>query len=62
MKLYNEELHNLYFSPNIISVIKSRRMRWVGTCSIHSTDEKFRQFLNITHMRFVPEMNKYQGQ
>jgi hypothetical protein len=27
-KLHNEELHNLYCSPNIIRVIKSRRMRW----------------------------------
>jgi hypothetical protein len=26
--LYNEELHNLYTSPNIIRLIKSRRMRW----------------------------------
>jgi hypothetical protein len=26
-KLYNEERHELYFSPNIIWVIKSRRMR-----------------------------------
>jgi hypothetical protein len=29
-KLYNEELHNLYSSPSIIRVIKSRRMRWAG--------------------------------
>jgi hypothetical protein len=29
-KLYSEELHNLYSSPNIIRQIKSRRMRWVG--------------------------------
>jgi len=27
-KLHNEKLHNLYTSPNIISVIKSRRVRW----------------------------------
>jgi hypothetical protein len=27
-KLHNEELHNLYSFPNIIRVIKSRRMRW----------------------------------
>jgi hypothetical protein len=26
-RLHNEELHNLYASPNIIRVIKSRRMR-----------------------------------
>jgi hypothetical protein len=29
-KLHNEELHNLYSSHNIIRVVKSRRMRWVG--------------------------------
>jgi len=29
-KLYNEELNDLYCSPNIVRVIKSRRMRWVG--------------------------------
>jgi hypothetical protein len=27
-KLHNEELHNLYSSPNIIRMIKSRRMTW----------------------------------
>jgi hypothetical protein len=27
-KLHNEELHNFYSSPNIIRMIKSRRMRW----------------------------------
>jgi hypothetical protein len=29
-KLHNEELHNLYSSPNIIRKIKSRKMRWAG--------------------------------
>jgi uncharacterized membrane protein len=28
IKLHNDELHDLYFSPNIFRVIKSRRMRW----------------------------------
>jgi len=28
--LRNEELHNLYTSPNIIAVIISSRLRWVG--------------------------------
>jgi hypothetical protein len=27
-KLYNDELHSLYSAPNIVRVIKSRRMRW----------------------------------
>jgi hypothetical protein len=30
IKLHNDELHSLYYSPNIVRVIKSRRMRWVG--------------------------------
>jgi hypothetical protein len=29
-KLHNEELHNLYSSPSIIRMIKSRRMRLAG--------------------------------
>jgi hypothetical protein len=29
-KLHIEELHNLYSSPSIIRMIKSRRMRWAG--------------------------------
>jgi hypothetical protein len=29
-KLYNDELHSLYSSLNIVRVIKSRRMRWAG--------------------------------
>jgi hypothetical protein len=29
-KLHNEEFQNLYSSPNIIRMIKSRSMRWTG--------------------------------
>ena len=29
-KLHNEELNDLYSSPNIARIIKSRRMRWLG--------------------------------
>jgi len=29
-RLHNEELNDLYCSPNIVRVLKSRRMRWVG--------------------------------
>ena len=29
-RLYNEELHSMYRSPNIVRVIKSRTLRWAG--------------------------------
>jgi hypothetical protein len=29
-RLHNEELHNFYTSPNIVRVIKSRKLRWAG--------------------------------
>jgi len=29
-KLHNEELSDLYYLPNIVRVVKSRRMRWAG--------------------------------
>ena len=29
-KLYNEELRDLYTFPNIVRVVKARRMRWAG--------------------------------
>jgi len=29
-RLHSEELYSLYTSPNIIRVVKSRRLRWAG--------------------------------
>jgi len=29
-KIHNQDLHDLYSSPNIVRVVKSRRMRWAG--------------------------------
>jgi hypothetical protein len=29
-KLHNQELNDLYCLPNIVRVVKSRRMRWAG--------------------------------
>jgi hypothetical protein len=37
-KLHNEELHDLYSSPSIIRILKSRRMSWAG--HVHQTGEK----------------------
>jgi hypothetical protein len=42
-KLHNEELHYLYSSPNIVQVIISRRMRWVGYVAHMGGEERFIQ-------------------
>jgi hypothetical protein len=34
-KLHNDELYDLYSSPNTVWVIKSRRIRWAGECNAH---------------------------
>jgi len=38
-ELHNEELNNLYSSPNIVWVIKMRRMRWAGHV-VHMGEER----------------------
>jgi hypothetical protein len=38
--LHNEELHNLYSSPDIIRQVKSRRMRWAGHVACMGEDRK----------------------
>ena len=35
-RLHNEELSDLYSSPNIVWVIKSRRMRWAGHVTLYA--------------------------
>jgi hypothetical protein len=39
-KLYNEELHGLYFSPKSLWVNKSRRLRWAGHVAYMGGEEK----------------------
>jgi hypothetical protein len=41
-KLHNEELHNLYSSPSMIRIIKSRRVRWAG--HVARMGEKFNAY------------------
>jgi hypothetical protein len=38
-KLHNEELHNLYSTPDIIRQVKARRMRWAGHVA-HMREER----------------------
>jgi hypothetical protein len=48
-KMHNEELRNLYSSPNIIRMIKSRRTRWAGhvTC-LGEKRNSYRGFIEKT--------------
>jgi hypothetical protein len=43
-RLHNEELHNLYPSPNIIKVIKNKDDEMGGACSMHRRDEMHTKF------------------
>jgi len=45
-KLHNEELNDLYCSPNVIRVIQSRRMRWAG--HVARMGEKRRAYVVLT--------------
>jgi hypothetical protein len=38
--VHNEELHDLYFSPNIIRMIKSKMMGWMGACSTNGGEKE----------------------
>jgi hypothetical protein len=44
-KLHNEELHNLYSSPDIIRQIKSRKMRWTGNVARMRKERKLYRVL-----------------
>jgi hypothetical protein len=51
-RLHNEELNDLCPSPNIIRVIKSRRMRWVGhVARIGEKRGKYRILMGIPEER-----------
>ena len=41
-KLHNKELNDLYSSPNIVRVIKSRKMRWTGHVARMWSGEAYR--------------------
>ena len=48
-RLHNEELHSLYSSPNIIRVIKSRRLRWAGhVARIEEGRSAFKILINVS--------------
>jgi hypothetical protein len=43
-KLHNDEFHSLYSSPNIVRVIKLRRLRWAGHVACMAREEVFMGF------------------
>jgi hypothetical protein len=43
-KIHNEELNDLYSSPNIFRVIKSGRMRWLGLIVFWGRGESYTGF------------------
>jgi hypothetical protein len=67
--VHNEELHNLYSSPNIIRMIKSRRMRWAGHVARRGENRnayrilvgkpKGKRPLRIPRRRWVDNIKRY---
>ena len=56
-KLHNDELNELYCSPNIVRVIKSRRMRWAGHEAVMRERRGAYRILvgrsEIDHLKFI---------
>ena len=47
-RLHNEELNSLYHSPNVVRVIKSRRLRWAGLVARMEEDRRTFKILTGT--------------
>ena len=58
-KLYNEELHDLYPSPNVFKEIKSNRMRWLGRIARRWGREMHTQFwwINMTQIYHLEDLS-----
>jgi hypothetical protein len=52
-KLHNEELHNLYSSPSIIKMTKSRTMRWEGHVAGIGTRKAYGIFVGTPRHKLV---------
>jgi hypothetical protein len=57
-KLHNEELHNLYSSPDIIRQIKSRRMRWAGHVARMGEEKTVQGFGGKAHRKETTRKTK----
>ena len=50
---HNEELHSLYRSPNIVGVIKFRRLRWAGHVARMKEDRSVFKILKVDGMAIL---------
>jgi hypothetical protein len=53
-KMHNEEIHNLYSSPDIIRQVKSRRMRWAGHVARMGEERKVNKVLMVDPEGKIP--------
>jgi hypothetical protein len=60
-KLHNEEHRNVYSSPTIIRLIKSRRMGGGGACGMHGREEESTQGFNGKARRKDPHGRPRRG-
>jgi len=59
-RLHNEELNDLYSSPNIVRVIKSRRMRWAGHVARMGEERgAYRELVDIHVILYVNILPKF---
>jgi hypothetical protein len=65
-KIHNEELHYLYSSPNIIRIIKSRRMRWADEksklCSLLVGNPEGKRLPGRPRRRWVDNIEMHLGE
>jgi hypothetical protein len=54
LKLHNEAFHNLYSSPNIIRMIKSKRMKWAGNIRKGENRNAYRIFVGKPEGKRLP--------
>jgi hypothetical protein len=61
-KLHNEELHNLYSSPNVIKMIKSKKMKWEGHVTHMAGNPKGKRPFRTPRCRLEDNIKIYLGE
>jgi hypothetical protein len=57
-KLHNEKLHNLYSSPSIIRMVKSRGMRWAAHVARTVSEEFIQNFVGEARRKETSRKSK----